>query len=325
MFKINGMSINVEPEQLLNDLKLSLAQNGIVLFHTIKPANDNIQFSCPSHKNGQEKKPSCGMLTVDTPTHPAGTVHCFACGYTATLTEFISFCFGYEDGGILWNKWLKANYRTELIQKKRTLNIEFNRNTLIDKKELPTISEEVLDDFRYIHNYMYKRGLTDAIIDMFDIGYDKRNNCLTFPVSNLKGEVKWIQRRNVDYKFYTIPPNIQKTDYLYGAYECIINQCTEVYIVESPLNALTLWKYNIPAIALFGTGGGNQYEMLRKLPVRHYVLALDNDEAGLKGTKILINKLKDKKLLSRVIYTERGDINDLQDKCKNLKKIPINF
>lgn len=327
MFKVNDISINVTPLQLINDLKWSLNERGIYLLNTIKDGNENIQFSCPSHKNGQEKKPSCGMLTKDVwkngREHKAGTVHCFTCGYTATLTEFISFCFGYQDGGIFGNKWVNNNYKTTLNDKKRVFNVQFNKN--ISKEELPTISEEILDELRYTHSYMYKRGLTDELIDKFDIGYDKKNNCITFPVTNLQGEVKWIQTRNVDYKFYKIPSGVVKTDYLYGAFECIVNKCTEAYIVESPLNALTLWKYNIPAIALFGTGGGNQYNLLASLPIRHYTIALDNDEAGRKGTNILINKLKNKKILSKVIYEDNRDINDLQSECLSLKKILINF
>lgn len=66
MFKINGLEINVTGEQLLNDLKFSLNQNGIYLLNTIKVGNNNIQFSCPAHKEGQERTPSCGMSTVPT-------------------------------------------------------------------------------------------------------------------------------------------------------------------------------------------------------------------------------------------------------------------
>ena len=327
MFKADGIEINTTPLQLLYDLKYSLNQNGIILLNTIKDNGDNIQFSCPSHKGGQEKKPSCGMLTrrmhKNGRDYEAGTVHCFACGYNASLVEFISFCFGYQDGGIVGNKWIKANYRTQLSEKKREFDLQFGRRNT--SQELPTISEEILDTFRYIHNYMYIRGLTDDIIEQFDIGYDRENECITFPVKDLRGNVKWIQSRNVNYKQYKIPSKIVKTDYLYGAYECIVNEVKQAYIVESPLNALTLWKYNIPAIALFGTGGGNQYELLASLPIRHYVLALDNDEAGRKGSRILVSKLKDKKVLSKVVYNDNRDINDLQEECMQLKKILINF
>ena len=326
MFKVNGLEINVDGMTLLNDLKLSLAQNGILLLHTIKPGINNIQFSCPSHKDGQEHTPSCGMSTVTTykegKEYPAGTVHCFTCGYTATLDEFISFCFGYQDGGLFGNKWLKANYRGQLTQKTRHLELHFNEAS----STLPTIPDEELDNFRYYHSYMYKRGLTDDIIDTFDVGYDSATDEITFPISNTRGEIKWILRRSVRNKFYKLPEGINKTDYLYGAYECIKGRHNKVWIVESVFNALTLWKYGIPAIALLGVGGGNQYKMLLQLPIRHYVLALDPDEAGRKASKILYDKLSKSKLISQVQYTEEGvDINDLQEKVLDLKINLKNF
>lgn len=326
MFKVNGLEINVDGMTLLNDLKLSLAQNGILLLHTIKPGINNIQFSCPSHKDGQEHTPSCGMSTVTTykegKEYPAGTVHCFTCGYTATLDEFISFCFGYQDGGLFGNKWLKANYRGQLTQKTRHLELHFNEAS----STLPTIPDEELDNFRYYHSYMYKRGLTDDIIDTFDVGYDSATDEITFPISNTRGEIKWILRRSVRNKFYKLPEGINKTDYLYGAYECIKGRHNKVWIVESVFNALTLWKYGIPAIALLGVGGGNQYKMLLQLPIRHYVLALDPDEAGRKASKILYDKLSKSKLISQVQYTKEGvDINDLQEKVLDLKINLKNF
>lgn len=327
MFEVNGMSIDVSGEQLINDLKLSLEQNGIHLFRRIKAGNNNIQFSCPIHKEGQENKPSCGLLLTDVykgnTKYDAGTVHCFTCGYTATLDEFISNCFGYEDGGIIGNRWLKINYKTELIQKKREFNLSINRRKTIT--ELPTIPEEILDGYRYTHPYMFTRGLTNSLIEDFDIGYDSATNSLTFPVSNEKGEVKWIQTRNVDVKFYKIPEGVVKTDYVYGAYECRKANAKEIYICESPLNALTYWKYGKYAVALFGVGGGNQYEILKRLPARHYICALDNDEAGNKGTARIVEKLRECKLLSKVIYTDSRDINDLQEECLNLKINSINF
>lgn len=326
MFKTNGLEINVDGMTLLNDLKFSLAQNGINLLSTIKPGINNIQFSCPSHKGGQEHSPSCGMSTVTTykdgKEYPAGIIHCFTCGFTCTLPEFISYCFGYQDGGMFGNRWLKANYRINLAQKERSFELHWNNS----KEELPTIPEHILDEYRYYHDYMYKRGLTDEIIEQFDIGYDESTQELTIPISNLRGEVKWILRRSVKTKFYKLPEAINKTDYLYGAYECIRGGYKVVWIVESVFNALTLWKLGIPAIALLGVGGGNQYKMLLNLPIRHYVLAMDPDEAGRKASQILYSKLCNKKLISAVQYLEEGvDINDLQEKVLDLKINIKNF
>ena len=87
----------------------------------------------------------------------------------------------------------------------------------------------------------------------------------------------------------------------------------------------TLWKLDYPAICLFGTGGGNQYKMLNKLPIRHYILALDNDEAGKKGSRKLVQYLGKTKLLSKVHYIDNRDINELDEDFKKLKISLINF
>ena len=329
MIEVNGIQLDITYEQLLYDLRETLSTNGIQLLNTIKTVNDNVMISCPSHKGGQENKPSCGVSTVtkykDDKVIEAGTVHCFSCGYTASLSEFISFCFGYQDGGIFGNKWLKAQYNIVSV-KQRKVDLNISRGTII-QEELPTLSDQCLSPLRYTVDYMYQRGLTDEIIEQFDIGYDRTDDTITIPVPNLKGEVKWIQRRSISKKRYYIPSGVNKTDYLLGASEILRThrEREEVYIVESPFNMLTLWKLGYPAVCLFGTGGGKQYDMLKRLPIRHYILALDNDEAGKNGTKKLIKALDRYKMLSTVQYEDDRDINELDSDFNDLKIFPINF
>ena len=330
MINVNGMELDTTYHQLLIDLKGTLMSNGIFLLNDIKPTGDNIMITCPVHKDGHERKPSCGVSIV--PKYSGskiiepGTVHCFTCGYTASLTSFISSCFGYNDGGIFGNKWIKAQYNTGLTVKTRKVQLNLSRRR-ITQEELPNVPEEVLQGYRYTVGYMYNRGLTDDIIEQFDIGYDRKDDCITIPVPNLKGEVKWIQRRSIIGKSYYIPSGINKTDYLLGASEVLRLKLYKqpVYIVESPFNMLTLWKLGHAAICLFGTGGGNQYDMLNKLPIRHYIIALDPDEAGKKGSKKLLHNLGKTKLLSKVNYLDSRDINDLDAEFDSLKISPINL
>ena len=330
MININGMEIDTTYQQLLIDLKGTLMSNGIFLLNDIKPTGDNIMITCPVHKDGHERKPSCGVSIV--PKYQGnkiiepGTVHCFTCDYTATLSSFISECFGYKDGGVFGNKWIKAQYNTGLTVKTRKVELNLSRQ-VITPQELPNVPQEVLQGYRYTVGYMYSRGLTDDIIEQFDIGYDHKDDCITIPVPNLKGEVKWLQRRSIVGKKYYIPSGINKTDYLLGASEVLKLKLYKqpVYIVESPFNMLTLWKLGFPAICIFGTGGGNQYKMLNKLPIRHYVIALDPDEAGKKGSKKLLHNLGKTKLLSKVNYIDHRDINELDTEFKNLKISPINL
>ena len=330
MINVNGMELDTTYHQLLIDLKGTLMSNGIFLLNDIKPTGDNIMITCPIHKDGHERKPSCGVSIV--PKYQGnkiiepGTVHCFTCGYTASLTSFISFCFGYNDGGVFGNKWIKAQYNTGLTLKTRKVELNLSRQR-ITQEELPTVPCDVLEGYRYTVGYMYNRGLTDDIIEQFDIGYDRKDDCITIPVPNLKGEVKWLQRRSIIGKSYYIPSGINKTDYLLGASEVLRLKLYKqpVYIVESPFNMLTLWKLGHAAICLFGTGGGNQYQMLNKLPIRHYIIALDPDEAGKKGSKKLLHNLGRTKLLSKVNYLDSRDINDLDTEFDNLKISPINL
>lgn len=329
MINIAGMEFNVEVVQVIEDLRTSLAQNNILLLQSIKVVGNNVMISCPFHKDGQERKPSCGVSINDTYKGrlviPSGTTHCFTCGHTCNIIELISYCFGYNDGGMFGAKWLKANYRSNLVEKERKLDLQIERKRKGGRPAIETgVPEEVLDSFRYTVDYMYERGLTDEIIEKFDIGYCREQDAITIPVKDLRGYVRWVQMRCIAYKRYIIPSGITKTDFLLGAYECLQEYNMEpVYIVESPFNMLTLWKLGYRAVCLFGTGGGKQYDYLKKLPFRHYVLALDNDEAGREGTQRLIKELCQYKMLSRVKYRDGRDINELDEEFKDLKIIKI--
>ena len=57
----------------VNELKHQLELNGIHRFAKVIKTTNNLQTNCPFHKEGQEKKPSCGIRKED------GWVHCFTC------------------------------------------------------------------------------------------------------------------------------------------------------------------------------------------------------------------------------------------------------
>lgn len=323
MFIVNNVQYDVPLLQVIEDLRDA---SPFDFFNTIRDLGNNIQFTCPYHADGHERKPSCGISTVDVYRNgkvvPAGTVHCFTCGTTVSLDELVSHVFGKQDNGIFGNTWLKKMYNSVLVAKKREINLTFKED-LEKENEVIYISEDILDTFRYSHPYMYKRGLTDEIIELFDIGYDSEMKCITMPVHDLKGRVPFIQRRSVYTKFHNYAQGVDKTNYIYGLYECLKyypDKHTEVWICESILNALTCWRYNIPAVALMGIGAGKQFEILRKSPYRNFVLALDPDAPGQDGQRNLYSKLRRHKNLAKLIYpNKKDDINDLQEKILDLE------
>ena len=331
MFYVSGNPILADDLEVLQELKRQLAYNGILRFADFKVGQRNIQFNCPIHNEGQERKPSCGISTVNQEGTPAGTVHCFACGYTATLEEMISHCFGKDDNGAFGKEWLIKNFLTISIDSRKPIELNLDRGK---NKDVPQqfISEDELDSYRYYHEYMYKRKLTDDIIELFDVGYDKHFElkdkegktrsvlrCVTFPVRDVNGNTLFIARRSVDTKFFHYPDGVEKP--VYGLYE-LPKDTKEVIICESIFNALTCYVYGKPAVALLGLGTPYQFEQLKKLPCRKFITALDGDNAGRRATVRLKKALGDNKLVTSFIIPDGKDVNDLSfEEFKNLKEI----
>lgn len=183
---------------------------------------------------------------------------------------------------------------------------------------------------------MYKRGLTDDLIERYDIGYQKDFRltedskpfeCITFPVRDINGNTLFIARRGIKHKIYHYNTGSEKP--LYGIYEAnkYHKNADTLYICESMLNAITLEKVlGIPAIALLGTGSSDQYAILKNLPYRHYVLCLDGDKAGYLGISKLIKALCNTHILTVYrIKNEGKDINDLAmlERDEFMKQIDI--
>lgn len=331
MFYVSGNPILADDLEVLQELKRQLEFNGILRFADFKVGQRNIQFNCPIHNDGQERKPSCGISTVNQEGTPAGTVHCFACGYTATLEEMISHCFGKDDAGAFGKEWLIKNFLTISVDSRKPIELNLGR----DKNSGITeqfISEAELDSYRYYHEYMYKRKLTDEVIEQFDVGYDKHFElkdkegkvrsvlrCVTFPVRDVNGNTLFIARRSVDTKFFHYPEDAQKP--VYGLYE-LPKDAKEVIICESIFNALTCYVYGKPAVALLGLGTPYQFEQLKKLPCRKFITALDGDDAGRRATVRLKKALGSSKLVTSFIIPDGKDVNDLTfDEFKNLEEI----
>lgn len=306
MFQIDNIFINAEIYDILMLLKTHLSLKGINLLQQIKPGRDNIQITCPNHANGQEKRPSCGIRTTSTNGAEVGQVHCFTCGYTVSLPTFISNCFGKQDFGNYGKKWLLKHFSGIDNTTNRKIDLNLNRTNFVKTKN-DYVSEEELESYRYTHPYMYKRGLTDEIIEKYDIGYDKKTDCITMPIRDEKGRTLFFCRRSVKTKFFNYPEGVEKP--IYGIYE-LPKDCKEIVVCESVFNALTCVKYGKPAIAMLGTGNNYQFEQIKELPVRRIILGFDGDEAGDKAAE-RFRKNVTNKIIHQYEIPRGKDINDL--------------
>jgi hypothetical protein len=265
--------------------------------------NDNIPVTCPSHKGGKENKPSCYIYCrKDNDKVEYGRVHCFTCGYSVGLPEFIGDCFGQtEEFG---KSWLVSRFGTVIEN-----DPDYLEPIILEKCKKRYMDESILNNYMFYHPYMWQRGLSKEVVDRFGVGYDKSHNAITFPVWDESGNLVMITSRNVSTKYFHIEKNKDKPVYLLN----FINndRIDRVYVCESQINALTLWSWGYPAIALFGTGSSYQYDILNKSGIRSYVLCFDGDPAGQKGMSRFITNIRDDVLVSYVPIPNGKDVNDL--------------
>ena len=343
--KINDIQFNVELNDILIELKAQLNANGIELFSKMKDGPTHIQVCCPYHAGGHERRPSAGIRKED------GVFHCFACGEVHSLQEVISHCFGHTDdlvGKFGW-QWLLKNFATVQVEERKDVELDFRRvgvrignerdnvrqysqepksNKYIAGNFNGYVSEEELDKYRYIHPYMYKRGLTDEIIDLFDIGYDDTSKCITFPVRDIEGNCLFVARRSVNTKFFNYPEGVEKP--LYGLYELsLVSYVTKAYkqsdgsikiksgypdeviVCESMLDALSFWTVGKYAVALNGLGNELQFKQLRELPCRKIILATDMDERGLTARRSIRANIQGRKIITEYLFPiGRKDANE---------------
>ena len=328
--KIDNLIITDDLIKIIATLKEQLAYNNIELFAKYFDSGTDVMVCCPYHKNGQERRPSAGIRKSD------GLFHCLACGETHSLPELVAHCLGYKDA-LQGYKWLAQNFASAEEQSRSGIKVEFNRGKQsVVEHDKSHISEEELDKYRYTHNYLYERGLTDDVIDEFDLGYDKATDSITFPVRDINGDCMFIARRSVKTKYFDLPKGITKP--LYGMYELsehiLIPRMSDlhnhpiiapekVYVCEGLFDCLRLWCNSRYAVAGFGCLFNNyQIKQLQDLPCRTIVLALDNDEAGHKATDILRKCLTNKIVKEVILPKGRKDIGECTDEeIQNLKEV----
>lgn len=258
------------------------SKTGKVYFNNIRDGKEDILCTCPIHKGGQERHPSCGFSKIDKENISAGWFHCFNCGFIGNtymvLKELLGEKFDKEEANkVLGIEDFEEDYR-------------LNNNPIIftipPKEPVKYVSRKELEQYRYYSDYLKYRNISMNTANKFDIGMDIRTNEITFPIRDYTGRALAVGRRSIAGKRYEYPLGFTKP--LYGVYELpVIMKNQYVWVVEGPFNLWSLYEYKEIGVALLGTGTQRQLEQLLTLDCKGFMLALDGDKAGRRGiTKI---------------------------------------
>ena len=243
-FEIQNKVVVTPMEVILRRIRNQLTNGKLQIIE--KQNKDNIKITCPVHKDGLERHPSCNIFANrNDPVTQYGMCHCFACGYSAPLDVFVNSCFDKE--GDFGKQWLLDNCDTAFLSE-----VEYLPEIVVEstkKSEIDVMPEESLHKYAYYHEYMWKRKLTKEIVDLFEVGYDPERDTLVFPVRDEFGRLRFITRRSVSKHFFMIPEDVDKPVYL--LYYILQHHIESIAVCESQINALHMWSCGIPAVALF--------------------------------------------------------------------------
>lgn len=296
------MGIDVELIESLRDyIKI---KTGKLYFKHIKKLPDNIMITCPFHKQGQENKPSCGIRITEDTLSSIGTVHCFSCGETMSISQMVQRILGdlYDEDDV------EARFGLKILSAQAVLS----QPTKLNLFEIPNtnyVTEDILRTYRHYHPYLAKRGISEKTANIYDLGFDAENRQITFPIRDIYRHCLAVGRRSIDKKEYRYPPGFIKP--LYGVYE-LDDSLRYLWIVEGPFNLWSLKEWGKQGVALLGTGTEKQLKQLLTIKCKGYVIATDGDDAGRKSAEKIKKFLQSFNKTVHIAQLPDGkDINDL--------------
>lgn len=141
-------------------------------------------------------------------------------------------------------------------------------------------------------DYYKRRGLIDDTVRKFHLGFDVEKQAVVIPYSS---KLEYYQTRSIEGKEFRKPKTEDAgAEPIYNA-AAIAKTKGALFVVESPICALSIMQAGGAAVALCGTGGIHKLvaEVKDKKLTAVFVLSLDNDDAGIKAQQELANALFD--------------------------------
>ncbi|MBC9786441.1 toprim domain-containing protein [Heliobacterium chlorum] len=195
-----------------------------------------------------------------------------------------------------------------------SLQLKIRLLTLEAESRTP-LDSDILIPFQYRHPYMEEvRGISENMQRAFQIGYDRKRKAITFPWFDRAGNLVNIKFRSVRDKIFWYYEGGQPIrDHIYGLNYVVRLKKEQVFIVESEIDAITLWQSGFGAIALGGAHlSSRQRDLIIQSPITELIIASDNVLPGKRLSESIIKCLGGYLSLKTMeIPTCAKDINEL--------------
>lgn len=273
------MNFTEEQKELIKThFKDYLEENGIKtrgLINCINPQHDD----------------STASMSYDPKTN---LLHCFGCNCNYDIFSLYALNKGLDNN---------ADFRRIAEELAIKYNIDFKTNTTKPYKKTEKVEAEKPDFSKYYKkvaqnidktDYLQKRGITDAIIKKYNIGYDITEKEVILPVSKYFYVGRYTDERQgfKHHKPKGATQELFNLDYLKASdYKSVI------WLTESIIDALSLEvvKEDIKAISLNGVAYAKEF--IKELKQNNFkgavILALDTDATGIKTSRDIKEDLED--------------------------------
>jgi hypothetical protein len=262
---------------------------------------------CPFH---DDHKPSLSIKESD------GIFKCFTCDVSGDAIDFVAKLKDIEplEAAKLIAEEFRINTDNDYAPSKRVHSAAPKKEQKLPQKDEPTADQRAAI-CAYVESciahagetdYFAMRGLTPETVKRFSLGYDPKQKCIVMPYS---GRMEYYMTRSVEGKqFYKPASKDAGQEPLFNRNALLTKGV--VFVVESPLCAMSIAQCGGQAVALCGTG-------IRRFVMEAtahrddiiFVLALDNDTAGASAQAELARGLFDESMRF-LPFNVSGDCKD---------------
>jgi len=176
------------------------------------------------------------------------------------------------------------------------------------------LDSTILNEYRYRHPYLERRGIHEQVQRIMRIGYDRKRRAITIPWFLPDGSLGNIKYRRVDSKqFWYHRGGCPIREMVYGLNVIYRQGIREAVLCEAEIDAMTAMTAGIPAVAVGGAKmSAQQAELIARSPLERVIIAADADEAGEKLKAQAIERLSGYIGLAAVTIPDGfKDLNDI--------------
>lgn len=235
--------------------------------------------ACPAHKDRTGKPDGSPSWSINL---DKGMHHCFSCGYKGSLKSLVRYMTG-ED----WDEEidLRPGAMSEVLSSLQQVDVDSQQYGTFTR----TLPETALNVFGEPPEHaLQQRRVSSAACRNLGALWDSRTESWILTIRDSHDRLLgWQIKGTLDRTFRNFPPGVPKRESLFGFASA--RSSDFVVVVESPLDAVYLASYKVPAVATYGASVSLQQSRLLSMQWGLVISAFDNDEAGRKATKTLIN------------------------------------